>query len=360
MKTLTCLEEIIGLSRTQCPCYDTDKPTNSEVSNSGLYLDELDGLELKAISSNVECGENSIWEKMQKADENAKIQFRSDLMKCIGETTAAKRKAFYGRVGLTEWSKNITITNDYVGLRVKTCNIKGGEFTLKGISTLMDTTATFDIEVYNNLQPTPILVLSNINSVANTIENNPLADDPLLTFPLYTEECDALEYYIVYKPNGAFEPKNNRTSCGCSTRPEWEKWADIQGCKGDDIEKRETWFTQKEAFGLFLDLQFNCNTSELLCGGTNSPLDFQNDDKAMAMAYAIRYEAGKSLIDNILGTANVNRYTMLPADSLWKLRNHFVERYSELVQYLCQEMDITQNDCLMCNDKRVVKTSILS
>jgi len=360
MKTLTCLDEIIGLSRTQCPCYDDDKPENSEDSNSGLYLDELDGLELKAISSDIECGDGSIWQKMQRAEENAKIQFRSDLMKCIGATTEAKRKAFYGRIGLTEWSKNITITNDFVGQRIKTCNIKGGEMTLKGISTLMDTTISFDIEVYNNLQPTPILILNGINAVANTIETNVLTPDPLLTFPLYTEECDVLEYYILYKPNGAFEPKNNRVSCGCSTRPEWEKWADIQGVKGDDITKRETFFTQKEAFGLFLDVEFTCNTSELICGGTNSKLDFDNDEKAMAMAYAIRYEAGRSLIDNILGTANVNRYTMLPADSLWKLRNHYAERYNELVAYLCQEMDITQNDCLMCNDTRIGKTVIYS
>jgi len=89
-------------------------------------------------------------------------------------------------------------------------------------------------------------------------------------------------------------------------------------------------------------------------------IDFNNDEKAMVTAHAIRYEAGRSLIDNILGTGNINRYTMLPSETLWNLRNHFVERYEEMIAYLCQEADISSNDCLMCDDKSINKVSILS
>jgi len=360
MKTLICLENIIGLSKTDCPCYEDDKPEDFDISKSGLFLDELDGLELKAIESDIECGDGSIWEKMETAVANAKIKWRTDFMKCIGDDTKARRKAFYGLIGLTEWTKSVVVSTDYLGERLRTCNIKGGEFTLKGIKTLMDNSATFTVEIYNNLSPTPIVSLANINAVADVITDNVLAPDPLLTFPLYSEECDELEYYILYKPEGAFAPRNNRASCSCSKRPEWEKWADIQGVSGDDIADRELWSSTKEANGLLLDLQFNCNTSELICGGTNSEIDFENDDKAMTMAYGIRYEAGRSLIDNILGSGNVNRYTMLPSDALWNLRNQWVERYEEMLAYFCQETEINSNDCLMCDDKTINKTSILS
>ncbi len=360
MKTLICLENIIGLSRTTCNCYDDGKPGDFDVSNSDLFLDELDGLELKMIEADIECGEDDIWQKMSTAVANAKIEFRKDFMKCLGLTTGRKRKPFFGTTGLTEWNKSIIVNNTFIGLKLSGTNIKGAEFTLNGIKTLMDTTVgPFTIEIYNNLQPTPLLILNNINAVADTITDNDFVPDPLLTFPLYTEECDELEYYIVYQPAGAFAPRNNQVNCGCSTRPEWEKWIDIHGVVGDVVAERENWFINDFANGLFLDIQFNCNTSELICGGTNAPLDFENDDVAMCEAYAIRYAAGRSLVDNILGSGRINIYTMLPSKTLWNLRNHFQERYEHNVAYICQEVDITSNGCLMCDDKRIQSTELL-
>lgn len=359
MKTLLCLEKIIGLSTNPCPCYDDGRPTDYNESNSGLFLDELDGLELKMIGGDIECGENDIWEKMIKSLDNAKINYRKDLLKCIGETSGMKRKPFYGIIGLTEWNQSIVVGTDYLGVKLEGCNIKGGEFTLNGINTLMDANAVFDIEVYNNISPTPLLTKPNINAVADTITENIFASDPLLTFPMYSEECDNLEYYIVYKPVG-FAPRNNDVTCGCSRRPEWEKWIDVDGIAGNLVSGIEDWSTSPKANGLFLNIQFNCNVSDLICGGTNAPVDFENDDVAMSMAYAIRYDAGRSLIDNILGSGRINSYTMLPSESLWNLRNHFVERYENLILYICQETDITSNGCLMCDDKRIGLRSILT
>ena len=179
MKTLICLEDIIGLSRNPCPCYEDGRPTNYNESKSGLFLDELDGLELKMIDADIECGEDDIWQKMIKAVDNAKINYRSDVLKCIGDTAGAKRKAFYGVIGLTEWNQSIVVGTDYIGVKLSGCNIKGAEFTLNGINTLMDTTATFTIEVYNNLSPTPLLTKPSINAVANQITENNFLPDPL-------------------------------------------------------------------------------------------------------------------------------------------------------------------------------------
>jgi hypothetical protein len=359
MKTLICLENIIGLSRTTCNCYDAGKLPDYSVSKSDLFVDELDGLELKMIDADIECGDDDIWNKMSRAVENSKIEFRKDFMKCLGENTGKRRKPFFGSIGLTEWTKSVVIGSNYVGVRLSGTNLKGAEFTLNGIKTLMDTTTTFTIEVYNNLQATPLVTLNNINAIADTITPNVLAPDPLLTFPLYSEECDYLEYYVIYQPVG-FAPRNNDITCGCSKRPEWEKWIEADGIYGDAIVDRDNWFLEGFAYGLFLDVSFICNSSELICGGTNADLDFENDELAMSIAYAIRYAAGRSLIDNILGSGRINRYTMLPSETLWNLRNHFSERYDHCVLYVCQETDISRNDCLMCDDKRIGLTSILT
>jgi hypothetical protein len=50
--SLACYEDIIGLSRTTCPCLDVN---TFDGSKSDLYLDELQGLNLKSLSGLENC-----------------------------------------------------------------------------------------------------------------------------------------------------------------------------------------------------------------------------------------------------------------------------------------------------------------
>ena len=71
-----CYENIIGLSRTECTCYDDDKPADFDTSESGLYLDELEPLDqLEGLDN---CEKGSVWEAMEKARENAVRFFIQD------------------------------------------------------------------------------------------------------------------------------------------------------------------------------------------------------------------------------------------------------------------------------------------
>lgn len=360
--SLNCLDKIIGLSTTLCSCFDDGKPVDFSESNSGLQLDKLEGLELRTIKGDVECGDNNIWDKMDTARANATLAFRTDLLAAIGEVTRERRKMFQGIIGQRTFNADRINGKVYNGLVIRCADIKGGEFTLKDIKTLMNANANFSVEVWNNIQTTPLLTIPNINALAGQLTDNPLTPDPLLTFPLWTEECTdpsfSLEYYIVYNPVG-FEPKNNKVDCGCSKRNEWESWAWVEGICGDDITERQRWNKANFANGLVLDIQFNCNTAELICGGQDEPLDFINDAKAMVMAYAIRFKAGEILIEDILASGNINRYTMLAKERLWGKRNHFVKEYNSRIQYLASRLDTSSNDCLACGDDRINVNSIL-
>ena len=361
MENLNCLDEIIGLSRNECACYDPT-PLGYNDSNSGIFLDELEGIELRTIKADIECGDNDIWTKMSRAVENSKTAFRTDLLAEIGMVTKPRRKMFQGQIGQRTFNADRVNGTVYNGWIIRAANIKGGEFTLKSIKTIMNANANFDIEIWNNIDTSPLLTIP-VNSVGNTITDNVLTPDPSLTFPLWTPECvDSdfdLEYYIVYNPVG-FEPKNNKVDCGCSRKNAWENWALIEGVTGDDILDRETWQRDNFANGLVIDLQFNCNTAELICGGEDEPLDFMNDAQAMVMAYAIRFKAGEILIEDILSSGNINRYTMLAKERLWGKRNHYVKEYTQRIAYLASRLDTNSNDCLACGDNRIGKTSILT
>lgn len=359
--SLECLDKIIALSRSTCACYNPT-PAGYNEGKSNLFLDELEGLELRTIGADIECGTGNIWDKMDKARANAILAFKTDLLAKISMVTSAKRKMFQGLIGQTSFNANNVNNHVYNGVIIRTGNIKGGEFTLKDIKTLMDTTTTFTVEIWNNIQNTPLLTIPGINSTAGGVQSNVLTPDPMLTFPLCTEECSEpgfeLQYYIVYNPIG-FEPKNNKIDCGCSKANAWEQWAYVEGVSGDSIANRTQWSRDRFANGLILDLQFNCNTARIICGGEDEPLDFENDPLAMVMAYAIRFKAGEILIEDIIASGNINRYTMLEKERLWGKRNHYVKEYNNRIDYLSSRLDTNSNDCLVCNDTRIGVSRIL-
>ena len=58
-----CFENIIGLSRTDCECVEA-RPVDAGVTESGLYLDELDGLTIRMAEAKRDCGEGGLWTMM--------------------------------------------------------------------------------------------------------------------------------------------------------------------------------------------------------------------------------------------------------------------------------------------------------
>jgi len=357
MDDLNCLNNIIGLSLNECVCYDDGRPVDFDVSNSGLYLDELEGLNLRTLASDVECGEGNIWLKMEKAITNAVTNFRTDLISSILLTQRTGRKSFNGLIGQLKYKTVNTIPTTWTGLRINPREFKGSVLTLKGITTLMDTDVSFDVFIYDNITPTPLHSILNVNAVTGTATENPLTP---IELPLYREGYQDLEYQIVYQPSG-FNPLDNKVTCGCRRRENFEEWMTVEGIQGDVIAEREDWNTNGFANGLAIDVSMVCNTAEIICGGdSNDSLDFENDGVALSMAYAIRFKAGEILIEDILASGEINRFTMLDKERLWGKRNHYRTEFRTRIVYISDTIDIESNDCLVCGDKRINRSSILT
>ena len=70
-----CYQYIVGLSRTNCECYDI--PSDASESLSGLYIDELDSLSV--ISSIKDCeNNNDVFNMMENARQIAVTTFQAD------------------------------------------------------------------------------------------------------------------------------------------------------------------------------------------------------------------------------------------------------------------------------------------
>src|SRR5689334_6951124 len=95
----TCLQHVIGLSQTSCNCYDSGKPVDFNTSDSGIYLDEIEGFPIDTVKFVGDCATGDLWDLMTQARTEAILQSRVDLLNYIGTLTKRKRHPFKGLIG---------------------------------------------------------------------------------------------------------------------------------------------------------------------------------------------------------------------------------------------------------------------
>ena len=103
-----CYENIIGVSETECLCYP-DKPIDS-TSNSGLYLDDLEGLE--TVTELGDCTTGNVWEIGQKAINEAIKCFVADSNALLLNRFKTVLKKYSGLLGWANGRKPLSLTKD--------------------------------------------------------------------------------------------------------------------------------------------------------------------------------------------------------------------------------------------------------
>lgn len=366
----SCFQYIFGLSRTTCICNGII-PTWATPSDSNLWLDELENMNLNMIGAQNDCGDDSMWYRMATARENALKEFKEDLLNGIRSLAKLKRRPFTGLIGeYDKMSSNITATKNYHGLRLRMADIVGGKMVIKRIGTAFNNTGQITVKVYNN-QDDDILYTIVLDIQAGKVKWNtlstPIEIDLRAPFPK-----NLLEYHFIYQPYPGLEYRNSRTSCGCgggfhptfntntpdfqSSTPKgdygWSDYLIASGFYGDTLSQRDDWSTFRETQGLILDVSIGCDAEKTLCDGE---LDYVTNPYAKTSAYAVRYKAGAWLIDNLLSGPSISRYTTSSADQLTKYRNEYIAKYNERIGFLAQEMSRseylnTYSDCFTCKE----------
>lgn len=372
-----CLDNIIGLSRTSCTCYTTGMPT--AISKSDLYLDELEGINLKLADSIEDCEEGSVWDIMDKSRDNAIAQTKIDIIQGLLSKYKKKRHEFSGIIGDRKFTKNLDQNTTYAGLRIWCDTIVGGIMSIKRIGLLFDRAESFPVYVYDS-NSDQILASYQVACNANTLT---WFDIPLpLNLDMSNPESQYdPNYYLIY-PVTAKKPKDIVGGCGCGpdiyryywssrqpifksfAKAYWSEYIMLTGIIGDVINLdgvnfgRQNWGTTNYLQGIVLDAQFKCKLGELIC---KEELDFETNDIAMGLAATIRYKAGFYLIEKILASAEINRFTMTDRERLMGKKNTYVKDYQNGLQWLINKINWKANDCLTCDDfDDVIKAGILS
>lgn len=342
MSINSCFSTIIGFSRNEDLCVDGWDPSYA-VSDSGLYMDELQGMSLRIIDSL--GGKNDIWQKFAVARENAINVFKTDVFAEILKYNEYRRLKFTGDIGHRRFDHLLT-KDTYHGMRMFS-EVRGGEFTLRGITLNLNTTENVDVFIYDDFE------------LLDTVTVSSIADKPSYTAitPITLDLQGNL--YFIYAPAGT--PYNNKMTCGCggykwcfdldspcfkSSRDNWTIWAMVGGIHGDDIAVREDWGVSYYAQGMRLHGEFKCELTNILCSDSS---DFQNNEIDQAIAHAIRYKAAEFLTYDIKNSLEVSRITLIGNDEVFSTNMaYYSERYSALINFIAENIEPDRSDCLIC------------
>lgn len=354
-----CYESIIGLTRTDCECY-TGMPDSAHDSLSGLYIDELVGMSFIQSAQNCDTW-NDLFNAMAKARDNAIASFQADTNALILQNFKMRRNPFYGGIGRVVESNVGLTAGNYLGVRFYCDNVKSGVLYIKSIGTIFKDSGVISLMIYNNLGE--LLHTINLDTIANTHNQNSVA----IELPLHSNYTDHLEYFFLYQYDGVVRPKVNDIKCSCgSFKPRfdcnkpyyhvkhetvygWADWLMVGGMNTESLPEFTDCgcSTNNYMYGLTFQVELRCKVGEVLC---NEQLDFEGNPLAGAMALAIQAKAGEFLGNWVLQSGNLNRFTMINTDQFITDVANYKATYEQMIKYIVESVDITQNDCFACKD----------
>lgn len=369
-----CFENIIGLSRTPCPCVE-DLTVEATVSESGLYLDELDGLDIRMANAGINCGQGTLWEMLATALANAIEQTKNDLMACLASETDMARQPTATPTQIGDDKKaqgdGPRLNSGYHGLTMEVANVRGGIAKVTSIGmALKNPVGTYTVYVYD--RESLLYTISDLPATANRVTWTPLPAP--LELEMEQLGTTPARYWFLFVPTSGLQAMNSRLKCNCGgfqpywdlSRPQywannnsrtyrWADWCQVSGSYGNDIDERETWNCGlDQTQGILLQMTFDCDQETTFC--PDAP-NYQTDPIQKALAHTVRYRAAANLVTRLLSSVDINIYTMTAGDIMEKNRREWDDIYGRTInEYLCPLLADPKNvnrygDCNKCRDK---------
>lgn len=375
-----CFENIIGLSRTDCPCVE-DAPQGANVSESGLYLDELPGLNLQKLNATQSCGGGGLWVKLERARTLAIEETSTELMACIAANSEPARGI--GRSMIGE-DKKVTaaahkLTRPFHGLTLQTAKVVGGTFVIEAIGTAFKPTPGMPDTIVLNVYEREEDSSTPLATYVLPIEGNKVRWTEIEPLTLSMEALGMTNprYWLLYEPYAGAQAMNSVINCGCGgfapywdpERPQyasmqqkqgrlWADWCMAAGTYGSDLASRDAWSVENATSGLLLRVRFDCDERSTFCTGTPN---YATDPIQKVLAHAVRFRAGYNLLTDLLNSTEINRWTMTAGEQMAELRKEYESEWQKrLRDYLCPELTSKANinrygDCRRCKNHHGVR-----
>jgi hypothetical protein len=358
---MECLNEIIGIIEAECACIteglDPQEILALKVSKSGLYLDDVEGgISLRALQGLDSC--RNLAEMSFKARSAAAKKIYADLLAAISKKYNTGKAAYVGGVGRPSYTGNLNVSSRYQYVKLTPKELSDAVIKVTGIRLILDSAITTTVKIFSVLegdnQGTEVFS-AEVTTIANVY--SPVTVPALgLSLPLRLNNQN-LEYYVVWDRGlaGTVKPKDLKLTCNCPSGIGYEPFFDAKGGELNDLDALQGGNTSKYAQGILIDVDVRCVPGNLIC----REYDRENAI-AVTMAWCMLYKTQELLIEAILGSQEINRYTMMNREALYGKRAHFRKEYEGRIPYLASVIDVGSSDCYICRDSQMFFQGILS
>lgn len=381
--SLECLNNIVGLSPTDCNCWDASKPVDFDVlnaSSSGLYVADSDTIPVRWVGGAADCENGGIWDLIIKArDKGVSDIFTGFLL----ATQAVKTNQFlpFTTIGDSYRTAAELVNGNVAAFWIEPYRIKGGKIQVASVDLAFwdgivgPTPVT--IEVYSSLDLTTII--AGGTGVANVTANNTystatFASPIIINLTDIRDDLNERLYFVYSIPAGA-RPVNNAIviGCGCSgedyERNPWKQftcgYGGVQAASVADLLNPISGNSNMQ--GMVINASFECDYYSWLCDLAQKPNELyatgtgERLPLGRALADGIQAASVVSLINSLLKTSRINHFSMIQdVKSLYATRGHYAKIVKSAIDNLVYYMPSDVSGCLVCaKDQTIVKGDFL-
>lgn len=354
---MDCLIGVVGVTKQDCECAtgsltDQEKE-NLAASSAGFhYLDDItSALDLARVRSLGAC--KSFYEMSTGALSKAINALKDDLTAGLAMKYPQKKGSYHGGIGQTRFSGDLsTASRPLQFMKIQAANEKSDAILtanrIKLFSNVAGQSKLYILDRDLNI----IQEVDDITLNANTFTF--VALPKALDLPLF-HDYNAATYYFAWElPTGGLT-KDNKVSCGCPGGDGWGSYVTVSGGQADTMDELLNATTDNRAHGLVIEGEIKCVTANFVCRQYSD-----KDAIAVVSKWAVAYKANEILVEAVLNSREVDRYSLLDREHLYGKRNHYKKEYETRVQYIIDNVDITSNDCFYCKDRRIGVYGILA
>jgi len=374
--SLTCLENIVGLSETACNCWDAEKPVDFDAlnaSSSGLYVAAADTIPLKWANSSADCENGGLWDMTIKArKEGIRNIFDGFLM----ATQKVKTNQFlpFTKIGDDYKTAAELVKGSVAAFWIEPYRIKGGKIQIAGVDLAfwdgIAGSTDVTIEVYSSLDLSTII--TGGTGVATITANKTFATANFAT-PIVINLTDIRDdlnerlYFVYTIPVGA-RPVNNaiRIGCDCGDSYERNPWMQVScgygGIQADSVADLESPVSSGSNMqGMVINASFECDYYSWLCDLAQNPNELyltgtgERLPLGMALADGIRAASVVSLCNSILNGTRINIYSMIQdVKKIYAIRGHYDKIAKMAIKNLVYYMPSDVSGCLVCAENSLL------
>lgn len=361
MDIQTCLENVVGLSESQCECFTPPDGVTPDQSLSGYFIDDMEvGIPLKFPASARDCGDDNVFTIMINARKEAAKEFITEFGSNLAEFTNPRYSEVISRMGEIQPKVNVMLSvpmENHVGMLMHMRRIRGGTMQINQAQIRANgDLADSNLKLYHSLNNFATPIIDPIPFSASSGVLTTIALETQLDLPNCDDFGNAITYALLYERQGS-GPFNYRLTCGCTSKPKpaWYNYADVVGVNVADPSECAEWSKeQNRTYGLIIDTKFTCTNLDWICRPFDA--DWKRNGYWRVIAKTLQLMAINKVIGYILNSTQMNRYTLVKNEFLYGKRNHNRKEIAERLAWLSQMVPPESVDCYTC--KAASKTKL--